>query len=108
MTREDFSNFIYAAERNVSLRRKLKDCRSDEEIIAYFVERYGEWILRSPPISGFNIVLWVLPGVTILIGFLWVFYKGKKGVENTTIKITELSPEEERKIMDDLGRFEKS
>ena len=81
---------------------------SDEEIIAYFTERYGEWILRSPPVSGFNLVLWILPGATIISGFLWVLYRSKKWVEKPTKGLTELSPEEEQKIMDDLSRFENS
>ena len=81
---------------------------SDEEIIAFFTERYGEWILRAPPVSGFNLVLWILPGAAIISGFLWVLYRSKKWVEKPTKALTELSPEEEQKIMDDLSRFENS
>ena len=54
------------------IRELMKQGKSDDEIIAYFVERYGEWILRAPPVSGFNIVLWVLPGTAIVTGLLWV------------------------------------
>ena len=86
----------------------MKQGKSDEEIMAYFVERYGEWILRAPPVSGFNMVLWVLPGATIVTGLLWVFYRSKYWVEKPTKEMTELTPEEKQKIMDDLGRFEKS
>ena len=32
------------------IRELMKQEKSDEEIMAYFVERYGEWILRSPPV----------------------------------------------------------
>ena len=90
------------------IRELMKNGESDEEIMAYFVKRYGEWILRSPPVSGFNIVLWVLPGVTIVSGFLWILFGAKKWVEKPTNKITKLSPEEEQKVTNDLGRFEKS
>ena len=90
------------------IRELMKQGKTDEEIIAYFVERYGEWILRAPPVSGFNMVLWVLPGAAIVTGFLWVLYRSKKWVEKPTKGLTELSPEEEQKIMDDLSRFENS
>jgi len=90
------------------IRELMKQGRSDKEIIAYFVERYGEWILRAPPISGFNMVLWVLPFATIGIGLLWVLYRSKYWVEKPTKEMTGLKPEEEQKIMDDLSRFEKS
>ena len=86
----------------------MKRGKSDEEIMAYFVERYGEWILRAPPVSGFNMVLWVLPGIAIVTGLLWVLYRSKNWVEKPTKEMTGLTPEEEQKIMDDLSRFEKS
>ena len=90
------------------IRELMEKGNSDEEIIAYFTERYGEWILRAPPVSGFNLVLWILPGAAIITGFLWVLYRSKKWVEKPTKGLTELSPEEEQKIMDDLSRFENS
>ena len=90
------------------IRELMKQAKTDEEIKAYFVERYGEWILRAPPVSGFNMVLWILPGTAIVTGLLWVLYRSKNCVENPTKEMTGLTPEEEQKIMDDLGRFEKS
>ena len=86
----------------------MKHGKSDEEIKAYFVERYGEWILRAPPVTGFNMVLWILPGATIVTGLLWVFYRSKNWVEKPTKELAKLKPEDEKKIMDDLSRFEKS
>ena len=97
---------------STSIKGKIRDLmekgNSDEEIKAYFTERYGEWILRAPPVSGFNLVLWILPGAAIITGFLWVLYRSKKWVEKPTKGLTELSPDEEQKIMDDLSRFENS
>ena len=90
------------------IRELMKQGKSDKEIMAYFVERYGEWILRAPPASGFNMVLWVLPGVAILTGLVWVLYRSKNWVEKPTKEMIMLTPDEEKKIMDDLGRFEKS
>ena len=90
------------------IRELMKQGKSDEEIMAYFVERYGEWILRAPPVSGFNLVLWVLPGAAIVTGLLLVLYRSKNCVEKPRKEMTRLTPEEEQKIMDDIGRFEKS
>ena len=98
-----FSNSIKG-----KIRELIKKGKSDKEIMAYFVERYGEWILRTPSVSGFNMVLWVLPGLTIITALLWMLYRSKKWVEKPTKGLTELSPDEEQKIMDDLSRFENS
>lgn len=34
--------------------------RSDEEILAYFTARYGEWVLLDAPPSGSTLPLWLL------------------------------------------------
>ena len=35
--------------------------RSDQEIIAWFTERDGEWVLMDPPASGKTLPLWLIP-----------------------------------------------
>lgn len=42
--------------------------RSDEEIVAFFVDRYGEWIILAPPPRGGTLALWLLPPAAVLIG----------------------------------------
>jgi cytochrome c-type biogenesis protein CcmH len=59
---------------SLNMKAKIRDLihagKSDGEILDYFVKRYGEWILRSPPKSGFNLLLWVLPVVVMIIALL--------------------------------------
>ena len=43
--------------------------KSDEEIRAYFVARYGEWILLSPKPAGFNWLVWLGPALLLILGF---------------------------------------
>lgn len=89
------------------IRELMKDGKSDKEILAYFVKRYGEWILRAPTKSGFNLVLWILPGAGILIGLFIVLFRSKRWVSQPQQeKLASLSPEEERMIKEDLRRFE--
>jgi len=42
--------------------------RSDDEIIAFFVDRYGPWILLDPPRAGPGWLLWLLPPVVLAVG----------------------------------------
>ena len=51
-----------------TIKEMLAQGQSKEQIIDYFVSRYGEQVLASPPKEGFNIVVWVLPFVAILVG----------------------------------------
>ena len=32
-----------------------------EQVKAYFVQRYGDWVLLAPPARGLNLVLWLAP-----------------------------------------------
>ena len=86
----------FSASIKGKIRELMKHGKSNEEIMAYFVERYGEWILRAPPVSGFNMVLWVLPGAAIVTGLLWVLYRSKNWVEKPTEEITGLTLEEKQ------------
>ncbi|MCI0483281.1 MAG: cytochrome c-type biogenesis protein CcmH, partial [candidate division NC10 bacterium] len=43
------------------IRERLEAGESPEAVKAYFVERYGEWILLAPRREGFNLFLWILP-----------------------------------------------
>ena len=43
------------------VREKLAEGLSREQILQFFVDRYGEDVLAAPPKSGFNLIAWVVP-----------------------------------------------
>jgi len=47
--------------------------KSHQEILDYFVARYGEWVLLRPEARGFRLVVWVLPPVGLLLGLAAIF-----------------------------------
>ena len=63
--------------RNV-VKDQLRAGKSDEEVKAYFVSKYGEWILLEPPARGFNLAVYVLPVVLLLGGAGVVGYLARK------------------------------
>jgi cytochrome c-type biogenesis protein CcmH len=54
------------------IRERLAAGESPAEVRAYFVEKYGEWILLAPPKSGFNLLVWVVPFVGLGLGLVVV------------------------------------
>lgn len=50
------------------IRSALQKGHSKDQIIAAFVEAYGERILAKPTASGFNILVYILPAFAFLIG----------------------------------------
>jgi cytochrome c-type biogenesis protein CcmH len=51
-------------------RAMIRDGKSDDEIRAYMVERYGDFVLYKPPFNAVTAVLWVAPGVLVVGGLL--------------------------------------
>lgn len=57
-----------AREMRGVVREQLAAGRSEEQVRAYFVDKYGEWILLQPEPSGFNLLVYVLPWLAVLAG----------------------------------------
>ena len=55
------------------VRELLAEGRTRQEVLDYFVDRYGADILAAPPKSGTNLVAWILPIVGVAAGLLGVF-----------------------------------
>jgi cytochrome c-type biogenesis protein CcmH len=52
------------------IRQQLQQGQSEQQIIQYFVSRYGSTILWSPPRQGFAILAWIIPIAILLSGAL--------------------------------------
>jgi len=54
--------------------RKLQAGESEEQILQFFVDRYGESVLAAPPKSGFSLLVWVVPPVGLLGAILLLYF----------------------------------
>ncbi|MFN0098443.1 MAG: cytochrome c-type biogenesis protein CcmH [Gemmatimonadaceae bacterium] len=59
-----------AREMRDVVKDQLRAGRTPEEVRAYFVSKYGDWILLAPPPRGLNLVIYVLPVLLVLGGFI--------------------------------------
>lgn len=50
------------------VRDRLEQGETPEQILAYFVSRYGDWILLAPPRRGFTLLVWLLPAAGVVAG----------------------------------------
>ena len=73
------SQVTLAKQMRDTIERKVQAGESNEQIIAYFVERYDEKVLMDPPKSGFTLTLWWVPPFVLLIGAVVVVLYFREG-----------------------------
>ncbi len=89
------------------VREMLKEGKSEEEILSFFEERYGEWILRSPKKEGFNLLLWLLPGTLLVAASLFLILTLiNRNRAKSSNQVDPLSQSEKDQIEKDLKSFQ--
>ena len=92
-----YSNSELAGQMRQVIRDKLAQGETHDQIIQYFVDRYGEAILTQPPKHGLNLVVWLLPllGLALGGGAVWATLK-RRPVPEEPAQQEPLSSDEER------------
>ncbi len=62
------SNAPLAKDLRLLVRERVAAGDSDEEVMAYITDRYGEYVLLRPNVEGVNVFLWGAPTLMLLIG----------------------------------------
>ena len=57
-----------AAEMRDVIRHKLSQGESEQQVLQYFHDNYGDTILENPPKQGFTMIIWAGPVVGLLVG----------------------------------------
>jgi len=72
-----------AKQMRALIREKLAAGEPPDQIIAYFVSRYGEWILLDPPRKGLTWAVWLAPPAMFLVGIALVAAFLRRSVART-------------------------
>ena len=105
----DSSNAELAKDLRVLVRERLVAGDSDQEVLDYLVERYGDFVLLNPPFKPRTYLLWFGPGAILLLGGLAVaayFRQRRRDAGPAPGPAPALSAEEQkrlRKILKDDG-----
>ena len=100
----DDSDASLAKDLRVLVRERLVAGDSNDDVVAYVVSRYGDFVLLKPPFKMATAALWFGPLALILFGLFAVFMfyrKGRTAAVATAAPPKPLSTEEQKRL-DDL------
>jgi cytochrome c-type biogenesis protein CcmH len=70
----DDSDADLAHDLRVLLRQRLKAGDTDQQAIAFIVNRYGDYVLLKPPFEAETLLLWLGPLLVLLAGGIGVVF----------------------------------
>jgi len=92
-----------AGEMRAAIAARVRSGQTDEQIRAYFVSRYGEWILLEPARRGLNLLPWALPVVAVVVGLtVWLAFVRRRPPRDDMA----VTPSERRRIEHELRELE--
>lgn len=81
-----------ANEMRTLVREQLQQGKTTPEVLDYFAQRYGEWILLAPPKRGFNLVIWILPFTLLPIGAMVIYLGARHWVRKPSARALSAQP----------------
>ena len=97
----DDSNAPLARDLRILLRERLTAGDSDDQAVAYLVDRYGEYVLLKPTAHGANLLLWIAGPAMLLVGLgiaAAAQSRRRKAAGTPASASAGLSAEEERRL----------
>jgi len=69
------SNAPLAVDLRNQIRERMREGASERDIIAFMVERYGDFVLYRPPWKATTLLLWLGPVLLMLGGLAALYYR---------------------------------
>lgn len=102
----DDSDAELARDLRVLVRDRLVAGDSNDQVVAYVVDRYGEFVLLRPRLSARNAVLWATPIVILLLGGTAAIAFARRQSRSTIG--AELTDDEQARVAKLLGEGERN
>lgn len=96
------SNADLAIDLRRQVREQIAEGRTDDEIISYMTDRYGDFVLYKPPFKASTVILWVGPIALLVIVLAWYFVtvrRRRKQPEGEGRPLTQAEREEAERLL---------
>ena len=94
----DDSDAPLARDLRVLVRERLQAGESDDEVIKFVVDRYGDFVLLRPPVNASTLVLWLSPVAALVVGIFLLLTWFRKQKQFVPVQAEPLSNEEKEKL----------
>lgn len=91
----DDSDAPLARDLRLLVRERLKAGDTDQQVLSFMVDRYGEFVLMRPVLSWRNALLWGAPILAILLGGGVVLSAMRR---RAAPEVARLTPDEEARV----------
>ena len=88
------------------VRERLQAGESNEEVINFVVDRYGDFVLLRPPVKASTLVLWLSPVAALIVGIFLLLTWFRKQKQSVPVQAKPLSDEEKKKLQAAFKRDE--
>jgi len=100
----DESNADLARDMRLLVRERIVEGDSNDEVVDFIVDRYGEYVLLNPTTRGSNLILWLAGPAMFLLaaGIGWGYLRARETAEVEVAP--DLNPDEQarlKKILDE-------
>lgn len=92
------SNAEIAKDLRNKLQQMLEANKSDDEIVQYMVDRYGDFVLYEPRVDPQTYLLWFGPYLLLLFAFIVVFFIVRLRSKNTSNRVVDLDSSEQKQL----------
>jgi len=104
------SNAELASDLRRQVYEMLQQGKSEQDIIRYMTDRYGEFVLYKPAFAGKTSLLWIAPVVFLFMGLMTVFLviRRKRATAQLNVDALDITTEKQKKIRSLLEKGELS
>lgn len=92
------SDSIIAADMRTKVFQLLNEGQDRQQIVAYMVTRYGNFVTYEPPVTPSTLILWLGPVLVVIIGAGMIFMRSRRRAAVSETGTEEMSEQEKQRL----------
>lgn len=92
------SDSIIAADMRTKVFQLLNEGQDRQQIVAYMVARYGNFVTYEPPVTPSTLILWLGPVLVVIIGAGMIFMRARRRAVLRENNSEEMSQQEKQRL----------